>query len=89
MNFLFIYLLIINAIGLLFMQSDKQKARHRKQRIPESTLMTIAVIGGSAGCLAGMLLFRHKTKHLKFTVGLPLLLIMNLAVLYFLIPLLQ
>lgn len=89
MNFLIIYLLIINAIGVLFMQRDKQLARHRKQRIPEATLMTIAVIGGSAGCITGMLLFHHKTRHLKFTVGLPLLLVMNLLVIYFLLPILQ
>lgn len=84
MNFLLIYLLIINAIGILFMQRDKQKARHHKQRIPESTLMTIAVIGGSAGCLTGMLLFHHKTRHLKFTLGIPLLLVLNLGFVYIL-----
>lgn len=81
MKFILYYLLIINALGLLFMLIDKQKAKRNAWRIPESTLLTIAALGGSIGCIAGMYLFRHKTKHLKFTVGLPLLLILNFVVL--------
>ena len=74
------YLIIINAIGLLIMLVDKQKAKRNAWRIPEATLLTVAALGGSVGCIAGMYMFRHKTKHLKFTVGLPLLLILNFAV---------
>lgn len=81
MKFILYYLLIINALGLLFMLIDKQKAKRNAWRIPEATLLTIAALGGSIGCIAGMYLFRHKTKHLKFTVGLPLLLILNFVVL--------
>ena len=81
MKFILYYLLIINALGLLFMLIDKQKAKRNAWRIPESTLLTIAALGGSIGCIAGMYLFRHKTKHLKFTVGLPLLLILTFVVL--------
>lgn len=81
MKFILYYLLIINALGLLFMLIDKQKAKRNAWRIPEVTLLTIAALGGSIGCIAGMYLFRHKTKHLKFTVGLPLLLILNFVVL--------
>lgn len=81
MKLIICYLLIVNALGMLFMLIDKQKAQRGAWRIPEATLLTLAALGGSAGCIAGMYLFRHKTKHLKFTVGLPLLLIFNFAVL--------
>ena len=69
-----IYLCIINAIGFLLMLLDKWKARKNLWRIPEATLFFVAVIGGCLGCIAGMYTVHHKTKHLKFTVGLPLLL---------------
>lgn len=69
-----IYLLIINAAGLILMLADKIKAKKHLWRIPEATLFLTAVLGGSAGCLLGMYAFRHKTKHLKFTLGMPLIL---------------
>ena len=68
------YLLLINATGFALMCSDKQKAIKNKWRIPESTLLTIAVFGGSLGIYAGMYAFRHKTRHGKFSVGVPILL---------------
>jgi uncharacterized membrane protein YsdA (DUF1294 family) len=73
------YLLIINAIAFLLMLADKQKARRKLWRIPESTLLLSAAIGGSIGSLAGMYTFRHKTKHLKFTLGVPAILIAQIA----------
>ena len=76
-----LYLLIVNAAGFVLMLADKRMSIKKLWRIPESTLLLMAVIGGSIGVFAGMYLFRHKTKHLKFTVGLPLLLIFNFAVL--------
>lgn len=81
---LLIYLLIINAVGIFFMLADKQKAKKKQWRIPEATLMGIAAVGGSVGVLFGMYAFRHKTKHAKFYIGVPLLLILqlSLAVLY-------
>jgi uncharacterized membrane protein YsdA (DUF1294 family) len=79
MKFLYAYLLIINAIGFLFMLADKQKARRGKWRIPEATLMGIAAIGGSVGSLLGMYTFRHKTRHPKFTLGIPAILIVQVA----------
>ena len=74
MKYFLIYLLIINAVGFALMLIDKQKARRGRWRIPEATLMTIAAIGGSVGSLFGMYTFRHKTKHIKFTVGIPAIL---------------
>ena len=72
------YLIIINAIAFLLMLIDKQKARKHKWRIPEATLMGAAALGGSIGALAGMYTFRHKTKHTKFTVGIPVILVLQI-----------
>ena len=74
-----IYLLIVNAIGFLLMTVDKYKAKKNLWRIPESTLMTVALIGGSIGSLIGMYTVRHKTKHLKFTIGIPVILVLQIA----------
>ena len=78
MDIVLYYLLIINAAGALLMHIDKQKAIKNKWRIPEKILLGIAVLGGSLGCIAGMKLFRHKTKHLRFSVGLPVILCLQI-----------
>lgn len=74
-----LYLLLINAIGFLLMLTDKRKAQKNLWRIPESTLLWVAALGGSVGSLAGMYTFRHKTRHLKFTLGIPLILALQLG----------
>ena len=61
------------------MLADKRKAKKNLWRIPEATLMMSAVLGGSVGALAGMNMFRHKTKHLKFTLGIPAILIAQIV----------
>ena len=86
MKLLALYLILINAAGLMIMLVDKQKARKNRWRISEASLMTVAAIGGSLGCLMGMKLFRHKTKHLKFTIGVPLLLAIHIVILILLYP---
>jgi uncharacterized membrane protein YsdA (DUF1294 family) len=80
---LILYFLTINALGFLLMLVDKHKARKNRWRIPEATLMGVAVLGGSIGSLIGMYTVRHKTKHPKFTVGIPLILIVQLTAAYF------
>ena len=85
MKFLYLYLLIINALGFLLMLVDKYKARNGLWRIPEATLMGVASLGGSIGSLAGMYLVRHKTQHPKFTVGIPVILIAQLALAFWLL----
>ncbi len=80
MKYLLAYLVIINAAGFLFMLIDKRKAQKNLWRIPERTLMTIAALGGSLGVLLGMQVFRHKTKHLKFTIGVPIILSVQILV---------
>ena len=74
MKYLLTYLVIINAAGFLIMLIDKRKAQKNLWRISERSLMSIAVFGGSVGVLLGMYAFRHKTKHLKFTIGVPVIL---------------
>ncbi len=61
---------------------DKEKAKKHKWRIPEHTLIFIALIGGSIGSFIAMNLFRHKTKHFKFKVGIPIILIIQLILIY-------
>ena len=74
-----LYLIIINAAELLLMLADKLKAKRGVWRISEATLMGIAAVGGSIGALAGMYLFRHKTRHIKFTLGIPALLLVQIT----------
>ena len=76
-----IYLLAVNALGLFIMHYDKYLARNDKWRIPEKTLIGIAGIGGSLGCLLGMYSARHKTRHPKFTLGIPVILAIQLLIL--------
>ena len=77
MILLMIYLIVINLIGFLAMYMDKRKAKKHAYRIPESTLFTIAAIGGSIGCICGMYTFRHKTKHNSFVYGMPAIFILQ------------
>lgn len=76
----FLYLILINAAGFLFMLADKQKARKNLWRIPERVLMGIAVFGGSLGVLMGMYAYRHKTKHPRFTLGVPVILAVQIVI---------
>lgn len=85
MKYILLYLLLINAVGFLLMLVDKFKAKKNLWRIPEATLMTVAALGGSIGSLLGMYTVRHKTKHVKFTVGIPAILILQIALVLFII----
>lgn len=85
MKLLILYLLIINAAAFLLMLADKHKARKKLRRVPEATLLSTAAIGGSIGALIGMYLVRHKTKHLKFTVGVPVILALQVILLIFIL----
>lgn len=75
-----IYLLAINIIALLAMYIDKRKAKKSRRRIPEKTLFTLVFLGGGIGGIAGMYLFRHKTKKTRFVIGFPLILIFEVLV---------
>lgn len=74
-----IYLLTVNAIGFSVMLYDKYLAKNNLWRISETTLFAIAAIGGSFGALMGMYTARHKTKKPKFTLGIPLILVLQIT----------
>ncbi len=77
------YFLIMNLIGFAAMGIDKRKAARKLWRIPEKTLFGIAVLGGCLGCILGMEVFRHKTKHFSFRAGMPAILILQALIAYF------
>lgn len=77
--FWLIYFVGANLVGIAVMGIDKSRARRRAWRIPEKTLFAVSLLGGSIGTWAGMYLFRHKTKHWYFVVGMPLILILQIA----------
>lgn len=79
-----IYLLVINVLGFFAMGFDKWKAKRGKWRIPEDSLFMFTILGGGIGTIAGIYTFRHKTKKLKFTVGMPLLLILEILLFIYL-----
>lgn len=79
------YLIAINAITFITYGIDKWKARKNKWRIPESTLLQLAVFGGSIGAFLGMRVWRHKTMHKKFKYGIPSILVLQIGLLLYLI----
>lgn len=79
LRFLGYALLAMNALGFALMCLDKLFAKNHQRRIPEATLLLLAALGGSAGSLLGMYLVRHKTKHPKFYIGIPLILAAQIA----------
>lgn len=81
MKMLVYYLIIINIFTFLLYGMDKWKAKHHRWRISESVLLLAALAGGSVGALAGMYGFHHKTLHRKFTIGVPILLILQIMLL--------
>ena len=82
-----IYLAVMNVIGVAVMWSDKKRARLHRWRIPEKVLFGVSLLGGSAGTWAGMYLFRHKTKHWYFVIGMPLILVCQAALAIYLVHL--
>ncbi len=82
-----IYLVVMNVLGVAVMWSDKRRARLHRWRIPEKVLFGVSLLGGSAGTWAGMYLFRHKTKHWYFVVGMPLILVCQAALTIYLVHL--
>ena len=82
-----VYLAIISLVSMTVCMYDKKKARrgHIRQRVPERTLFLLSAIGGSVAMLATMLVIRHKTKHPSFMIGIPLIIIAQALIVYFLI----
>lgn len=78
------YLVVMTIVGLIIMKVDKIKAQKQQWRVKESTLFLVSLLGGSLGTWAGMYIFRHKTKHWYFVVGMPLIFFAHVALLVFL-----
>jgi uncharacterized membrane protein YsdA (DUF1294 family) len=79
-KYVVLYLIAINVIGFIAMGVDKRKAKRMEWRIPEKTLFLITLFGGGVGTIAGMYTFRHKTKKLKFTVGMPVIILSEIFI---------
>lgn len=77
MKWLMYYLIVVNLLTWLIYGIDKWKAKRRAWRIPERTLLLLAAAGGCTGALAGMLMFRHKTRKLKFMIGVPVIFVVE------------
>lgn len=77
-----IYFILINLTAFIMYGVDKRKAVRHKWRIPERTLIGIAVFGGSLGALLGMITFHHKTRHKQFTIGVPVIIAVQVTVFF-------
>ena len=77
---IFIYIVAINLVAFFLSWRDKRAAIKGKWRVPEGNLFLVSLLGGGCGMFISMLLFRHKTRHLKFMIGIPLIIILNLYV---------
>ncbi len=77
-----IWLAGVNLTAFLMMDMDKKRAKAKKRRIPEKTLFITAILGGSIGAMLGMWTFRHKTKHLTFLYGMPVILLLQLLIVW-------
>lgn len=77
-----VYLIIMSIIGCGVMVVDKRRAIKDKWRVSETSLFTIAAIGGGVGCIIGMFAMRHKTKHKKFVIGMPLLTVVTTLIIF-------
>lgn len=85
MKILVVYLVIVNLAAFMVMGIDKHKAHRHQWRISERNLFVMGVIGGGPGVLLGMSFFHHKTRHLKFTLGIPLVVILNILMFGYLV----
>ena len=83
MQFIYLYLILVNLVGFSMMGIDKAKAKRRAWRIAEKKLFLCALLGGSMGAWVGMYVFRHKTKHWYFVIGMPLICIVQLGLVWF------
>lgn len=77
------YAVFINVLTFVVFAVDKEKAKKGRFRISERTLFSLTAAGGSLGALAGMYLMRHKTKHIKFVIGVPALLAVHILLIWF------
>lgn len=82
MTKLWLYLILINATAWLLMLIDKRKAQRHRFRIPEAILLGLGLLGGSFGAITAMVMFHHKTRKPRFSIGLPLMLFFQIGILF-------
>lgn len=85
MNYLYVYILIINIISFCLIGIDKYFAKNNMYRISEKTLVIVSLLLGGIGSFIGMYFFRHKTKHKKFIIGIPIIILLNIFTFYFIV----
>lgn len=85
MKYFYFYLILINIVTFIMFAIDKKRAKRNQWRIPESQLLFFSLLGGSIGGIIAMKIVKHKTKKPKFTIGMPLLLLINIFIVYYLI----
>lgn len=79
-----VYLIVVNISAIAVYGWDKLSAKQGWQRVPEKILLLVALLGGSVGAMAAMTFFRHKTRHLKFIYGVPMIFVLQIAALVYL-----
>ena len=79
------YFIILNIVGFVMSAVDKSAAKRHKWRVPEKDLFAVSLLGGAVGTLISMLIFRHKTKHKRFMIGIPLIILAQISLFIFLI----
>lgn len=89
MKQIIIYLAIVNLAAFIMTGTDKYKARRKKWRISEKSFFILGLLGGGIGVLLGMSAFHHKTKHLKFTLGIPAVVFINIIIFIYILYVLQ
>lgn len=82
-KFIFWTIALLNALAFILIGNDKYKSRHNQWRIREKTFFIVSAFGGSVGVLVGMYFFRHKTRHASFVWGIPIILMLQIAVIYY------
>lgn len=85
LKYLIIYVIIINLLAFCTMGQDKKLAINHNRRVSEKTLFLFALLLGAPGIWLGMYVFRHKTKHIKFIIFIPVIFVLNIITLYFII----
>lgn len=77
---IYLYIIVMNLIGFLVMGIDKANSRKHRRRVPERRIFLLSILSGSVGVMAGMYIFRHKTRHMKFVIGVPVIIAAQIIV---------
>ena len=79
-HYMILYTILVNLYGIWLISIDKHRASHHKWRVKETHIFSTAVLGGALGIMVAMRMFRHKTKHKSFTIGIPVIFVINIII---------